>query len=99
MWTVKVEIEGNEVFRASEVVADLRNVAETLFHPLRLVGFWDDQADGMHLCPYESSSRECPHHLPVGDPGRIEYFKTAERDLDAVLEVVFPHAGVHIYLK
>ena len=41
MWTVKVTVEENEVFRPSEILADLRTVAETLFHPMRLVGFWD----------------------------------------------------------
>ena len=99
MWTVSVNIEENQVFTASEILADLRTVAETLFHPLRLVGFWDSQADGMHLCPYESRKEQCPHKLPHDDAAYVSYSKTAEREMDAILEVYFPHAQVHVYLK
>ena len=99
MWTVTVNVEENEVFSASQILADLRVVTETLFYPLRQVGFWDNQADGMHLCPQESRKTECPHKLPHDDPSYVEYSKTAEREMDALLEVVFPHAQVHIYLK
>ncbi|MCZ6534438.1 MAG: hypothetical protein O6914_00435 [Chloroflexi bacterium] len=99
MWTVKVTVEENEVFRPSEILADLRMVAETLFHPMRLVGFWDAQADGMHLCPQESRKEQCPHKLSMDDPNYVEYSATAARDMDAVLEVTFPHAQVSLYLK
>ena len=99
MWTVSVNIEENQVFTASQILADLRAVAETLFHPLRQVGFWDDQADGMHLCPYESRKAQCPHKLPHDNPAYVSYSKTAEREMDAVLEVHFPHAQVYVYLK
>ena len=99
MWTVSISIEENEIFTASQILADLRTVAETLFHPLRLVGFWDNQADGMHLCPYESQKKQCPHKLPFSNTAYIAYSKTAERELDAILEVYFPHARLYVYLK
>jgi len=99
VWTIRVNVEENEVFNASQILADLRMVAETLFHPMRLVGFWDGLANGMHLCPHEGRKMRCPHKLPHDDPSFVEYSRTAEREMDASLEVVFPHAQVHIYLK
>jgi hypothetical protein len=39
MWTASVTVDIDEVFRATEVLADLWNVAEVLFHPLRMVAF------------------------------------------------------------
>ena len=94
---VKIETEGG--FRATEVIADLRNVAETLFNPLKLVGFWDEQADGMHLCPQEQLGRECLHKLPQDDPRHVDYAVTADNDMRAVLEVSFAHAMVFLYLR
>ena len=49
-------------------MADLRNVAETLFFPMRFVAFWDTQADGAHLCRQEERGQECLHKLPSDDP-------------------------------
>ena len=37
---VEVNIATKSSFRPTEIVADLRNVAETLYHPLQLAGFW-----------------------------------------------------------
>ncbi len=95
----EINIQAEHGFRATEVIADLRNVAEVLFNPLKLVGFWDNQADGMHLCPQEELGRQCPHKLPPEDPGFIDYSVTADEYMRAVLEVDFPHAGLVIYLK
>ena len=95
--TVSIETVGS--FRATEVISDLRNVAELLFNPLRLVGFWDQQAGGMHLCPQEQLGRECLHSLPPDDPRRVDYSTTAANEMRAVLEVSFPHAGVYLYLR
>ncbi len=83
--------------RASEIVADLRNVAETLYFPMKLAGFWDYQAD-MHLCPQEERRQECPHKLPESDPRYAEYTETLQRERRASLEVFFQHANVSIYL-
>ena len=99
MWSVKITVEENEVFRPSEIIADLRTVAETLFHPMRLVGFWDDHADGMHLCPQESAGKTCPHKLPKDNPDYVDYATTISRGMGAVLHVAFPHAKVNLYLK
>ena len=99
MHHVQINIEAEGGFRATEVIADLRNVAETLFNPLKLVGFWDSQADGMHLCPQEQLGRECLHKLPSEDPRHVDYVTTADDDMRAVLEVSFPHAEVVLYLK
>jgi hypothetical protein len=96
---VQINIEAEGSFRATEVIADLRNVTETLFSPFKLVGFWDDQADGMHICPQEQLGRECLHKLPTDDPRYVDYAITADKDMRAVLEVSFSHAGLIIYLK
>ena len=99
MHHVQINIEVEDGFRATEVIADLRNVAETLFNPLKLVGFWDEQADGMHLCPQEQLGRECLHKLPSNDPRHVDYATTAEDYMRAVLEVSFSHASLLVYMK
>ncbi len=99
MERVSVSIESDGSFRATEVIADLRNVAELMFNPLRLVGFWDQQAGGAHLCPQETLGRECLHSLSPDDPRRVDYAVTAAGEMRAVLEVSFPHASVYLYLR
>ena len=94
--TLAVEVDGDA--RASEILADLRTVAETLFFPMKLVGFWDFQAD-MHLCPQEERRETCPHKLPVGHPERIDYVSTLQRERRASIELNFPHAGITIFLS
>ena len=95
---VVISIETDGGARASEIVADLRNVAEVLFFPMKLVGFWDHQA-GMHLCPQEERRQACPHTLAETDPARVDYAQTLQRERRAGLEVSFPHAGVDVYLS
>lgn len=94
--TLTIETDGDA--RPSEIIADLRTVAETLFYPMRLVGFWDYQAD-MHLCPQEERREPCPHKLPHGDPQRIEYVSTLQRERRASIELNFPHAGISMFLS
>ena len=91
-----METEGQ--CRASEILADLRTVAETLYFPMKLVGFWDFQAD-LHLCPQEERREECPHKLPVGHRGRVEYVSTLQRERRASLELCFPHAGITVFMS
>ena len=79
MWSVQVTIQEHEVFRPSEIIADLRTAAEALYFPLRMVGFWDSHAD-MHLCPQEQRREVCPHRLPEDDDGYVVYDETASRD-------------------
>ena len=83
-------------YRPTEMVADLRNAAETLFHPMKSVAYWDVPSRD-HRCPQAMLGRPCPHVLPEGDPLRVEYHKTVE-DLQGAVDVYFPHAEVHIYL-
>ena len=98
MWSVQVNIEEHEVFRPSEIIADLRAAAEALYHPFKVVGFWDSHAD-MHLCPWEQRREECPHRLSAEDEGFVEYEDTVSRDMGATLRVEFPHASVSLYLR
>lgn len=99
MWKIAVEVENHPVFVASHILADLRIVAETLFYPLRQVGFWDRQADGMHFCPQAIRGSQCPHSLHKSDPDFVDYARTAEVDLNAVLEVYFRHSDLSVYLR
>ena len=98
METVEVAFSGDKGYRATEVVADLRNASETLFYPMKMVGYWDG-ASRDHLCPQSRLSLPCPHVLPPDDPGFSDYVIAVERDVDAVLDVYFPHADVHLYLS
>ncbi len=94
---VIIRIETESGTRASETIADIRNATETLYFPMRLVGFWDHQAD-LHLCPQEERRQSCPHKLPEGDPQRVEYETTLQRERRANVEVYYPHAQIAIYL-
>ena len=93
---VSITIAGES--RPTEIIADLRSVAETLFYPMKLVGFWDEHAD-IHLCPQEERRQPCPHKLPLSDPGFVDYKRTLQRERRAQVEVVFPHARIRIYLS
>jgi hypothetical protein len=42
--------------------------------------------------------QRCPHILDADDPEREESSRTLERERQAVLEVVFPHADTSIFL-
>lgn len=81
-------------FRGSEIVADLRNVSEILFHPMRCLGFWDMSTSG-HVCPHIQKNEECNH---VGIGAVDKYRDLAEREMGCVIEVHFSHADVFIYL-
>ena len=91
-----INIESIGVFRASEVVADLRNVAEILLLPMRCIGFWDVKTQG-HICPHLQKGHDCPHK--TAPDGLEAYRETVENELRGAVEVVFPHAKVYIYLS
>lgn len=95
---IKVTFTGDTEFRPSEIVADLRSAAETLFFPMRMCGFWDQAAD-IHLCPQEERRQPCPHRLPASNPDRVDYSRTLERERQAVLGLEFPHSEITIYLS
>lgn len=94
--TVSIEVDG--AARATEILADLRSVSETLFYPMSLVGFWDYRAD-LHLCPHEERREACPHNLPADHPDYVEYVSTLQRERRASIELNFPHAGITIFLS
>ena len=94
--TFRFSFQGDVEFRPSEILADLRTAAETLYFPMRMCGYWDRAAD-IHLCPQEERRQPCPHMLPADDPDRVEYSATLQRERQAVLEVSFPHANVSVY--
>lgn len=98
MTKVTVDIRTDSDFRATEIVADLRNTAKILFYPRRCVGFWDEPTGG-HICPQLQLGKECPHRGDGPAEALGEYRRTVENQLRGVLEVVFPHADVHIYLR
>lgn len=94
--TVTIQSDGDA--RASEILADLRSVAETLYYPMKLVGFWDYRAD-LHLCPHEERREACPHKLPANHPEHVDYVNTLQRERKANIELDFPHAGITIFLS
>ena len=98
MQRVEIAVKTRSGYRASEMMADLRNAAELLFFPMRSVGYWDLSSSD-HGCPQAQLGHTCPHLLPPEAPGFVDYLVTVERDLDGVLDIFFPHARVHIYLS
>ena len=93
-----VRIETDSPFRPSEIMGDLRIVAETLYHPMRLVGFWDAAAN-THMCPETELGQSCPHGAPAGHPDHVPYSRSMQRLKQAAVEVVFPHANVSMFLS
>ena len=65
----------------TETMADLRNVAENQYHPLREVGFWDVNAEQLHLCRLQSMGKDCPHILDQSDPAWVSYVDTVEEEM------------------
>ncbi|MBM3933481.1 MAG: hypothetical protein FJ319_04145 [SAR202 cluster bacterium] len=95
---VTIEIRTDGEIRASEIIADLRAAAETLYFPMKLVGFWDYR-QRLHLCPHEERRLSCPHVLPKEDPAHVPYETTVQRDRKGSLAIDFPHAGTVVYLR
>ena len=92
---ITVSIENSQIYRGTEIVADLRNVSETLFHPFQSVGFWDEKS-GEHLCGDLLKRVSCTHS--PNSIGLSKYRKFLEDRHDAILEIVFPHASMSIFL-
>ena len=97
MESVEIAVATTSGYRATEVVADLRNAVESIYFPMKSVGYWDVRASD-HRCPQDMLRAQCPHVLPADDPRFVDYELTVQRDLSGVLDVYFPHARVHIYL-
>ena len=94
---VEIRIAGLSDYRATEMVADLRNAVESIYFPLKAVAYWDVRSKD-HRCPQSLLGKPCPHVLLPDDPKYVEYEETVERDLDGVVDVYFPHGQVHIYV-
>ena len=97
MENVTVRIEGQS-FRATEVISDLRIAVETLYGPMKMVGFWD-RSKSIHLCPFLERHQECPHTEPTEGVVFPDYEKTLQRERQASLAIVFPHANITLYLS
>ena len=92
---IEIQLLTPQEYRGSEIIGDLRGVAETLFYPFKFVGYWDGQTGG-HLCPKTESGKPCPHGTDT--EGQNSYALTIEYELSGELEVVFPHAQLTVYL-
>ena len=108
MEILEISIPKETSYRASEIVADLRNAAEELFYPMKVVGYWDaPTAD--HLCPIARMQLECPHvdkDQPVTAPEKppctitLEtYRQSVEYERSGALELYFSHADVRVFLS
>ena len=98
MDAIKFSLSTTSGYRATESPADLRRASETLFHPMKMVGYWVGPSQD-HLCPPGKLGLTCPHVLAPDDAKFVDYVAYVERELDGVLDVYFPHASVHIYLS
>ena len=101
---IEIAIPQAPSYRASEIVADLRNAAEELFHSMKVVGYWDaPTAD--HLCPLALMQMGCPHVQTAGSgdtPCAITldaYRETVEHERSGALELHFTHADVRVFLS
>ena len=92
---IEIQLVTPQEYRGSEIIGDLRGVAETLFYPFKFVGYWDGQT-GSHLCPKTEAGKSCPHG--TGAEAQNSYALTVEDELAGELEVVFPHADLTVYL-
>lgn len=97
MERVEITIAGAPDYRATEMVADLRNAVESMYFPMKAVAYWDVRSRD-HRCPQSLLGKPCPHVLSMDDPRYVPYERTVERDLDGAVDVYFPHGQVHIYI-
>ena len=92
---IAVNLDGPAEYRGTEIIGDLRVIAETLYYPFKFVGFWDGQT-GNHLCPQTQAGQACSHS--PDEAGRAAYAATVENDMKGEIEVFFPHADLSIFL-
>lgn len=92
MKIIKVIIETDSDFRATEIPADLKIAAETLFYPLKSIGIYDKRT-GEHPCRKQS----CNH---INNNNVDESIRNdAEKDFGAICEIYFVNASVHVFLR
>jgi hypothetical protein len=92
---ITVNLAGPSEFRGTEIIGDLRVIAETLYYPFKFVAFWDGQT-GNHLCPQVQAGTACGHS--PDDSGRAAYAAAVEDKMKGELEIHFPHADLSIFL-
>ena len=92
---IVVNLDGPAEYRGTEIIGDLRVIAETLYYPFKFVGFWDGQT-GNHLCPQTQAGQACSHS--PDEAGRAAYAAAVENDMKGEMEVFFPHADLSIFL-
>lgn len=92
---IKVNLDGPPEYRGTEIIGDLRVIAETMYYPFKFVAFWDGQT-GNHLCPQTQAGEKCSH--TPDDAGRSAYAVAVEDHMKGELEVHFPHADLSIFL-
>ncbi len=95
---INLNLSGDGKYRPTEVLSDLRIVAETMYGPMKMVGFWDFEKD-IHLCPHIEKRKECPHKLEESDPNYVAYETTLMRERQATLSIAFPHAKTTLFLS
>lgn len=92
---IAVRLDGPSEYQGTEIIGDLRVVAETLYYPFKFVAFWDGQT-GNHLCPQAQAGAPCTH--APNDVGRATYAALVEDQMKGEIEVIFPHADLSIFL-
>tara|TARA_B100000401_G_scaffold166069_1_gene111004 strand:- start:148 stop:444 length:297 start_codon:yes stop_codon:yes gene_type:complete len=98
MHEIKFNVESSGEYRPTEIMSDLRIVAETMFIPMKMVGFWDYQQD-IHLCPHLEKRKDCPHTLDENDNNYESYEKTLQKERNAILSIDFPHAQIKLFMS
>jgi len=92
MKIIKVIIETDSDFRATEIPADLKIAAETLFYPLKSIGIYDKRT-GEHPC----RKQPCNH---MNNENSDELIRNdLEKDFGATCEIYFITALVHVFLR
>ena len=92
MKIIKVIIETDSDFRATEIPADLNIAAETLFYPLKSIGIYDKRT-GEHPC----RKQPCNH---INNENPDESIRNdLAKDFGAICEIHFVPASVHVFLR
>ena len=91
---IVVQVTTDSGFRATEIVADLRNTAETLFFPMHCVGFWDGPTSG-HICPDEQRGQKCSHVDVEQPPGQLPALGAGPYEGDSGSRLL-PRRRVHL---
>ena len=98
MEEVTLDIKGQGVLRLTEIISDLRIVAETFKGSMKMVGFWDYKKN-MYLSPQMERRLACQYSLQENYPNFVSYISTLERKRHCNFAVSFTHAEITLYLS